>query len=34
MNIVWSNDNTMVVTGPNTNKPDTTFRNDGACTKV
>jgi hypothetical protein len=34
MNIVWNADNTMVVTGPNTSNPDSTFRNEGACTKV
>ena len=34
MNVVWNIDDTMVITGPNSSGPDTTFRNEGACTKV
>ncbi len=34
LNIVWNSDNTMEITGPSSRKPDTTFRDSGACTKV
>ncbi|HEY2871602.1 MAG TPA: hypothetical protein VGJ56_06770 [Reyranella sp.] len=34
MNIVWNTDNTMEISGPNSKKPDTTFHDSGACTKV
>jgi hypothetical protein len=34
MNIVWNTDNTMEITGPSSKKPDSTFHDSGACTKV
>lgn len=33
-NFVWSTDNTLVVTGPLISKPDATFHDEGACTKI
>jgi hypothetical protein len=34
MNIVWNTDNTIEISGPSSQKPDTTFHDAGACTKV
>lgn len=34
MRIVWKPDNSMIITGPNLNKPGTFFYNDGSCLKT
>jgi hypothetical protein len=31
---IWNSNNTMTLTGPKSNDPASTFRNDGACTKT
>jgi hypothetical protein len=34
MKIVWKPDNSMIITGPNLNKPGTFFYNEGSCVKT